>query len=265
MTVAAVTAGWQMQMPGVAIRPASRAAGATSTPVPSTAAEQPRTTHRRLRRLPQQTPDRGASRCGTAGPAVVPGVGEAAVIRRDALREYSRGSLWLLPVVSVVLALLLGALLSRVPVPPGSPLAFQGTADDARALLIGITGTMVTVIALLLGLAAVALQLSSTQFSPGCCATSCTTVTGRSARSSPATPRPRSPSSCLRGRSPSTSPSASASSAATAPRNPPSSRHCCGCSRRYSPPAPPNRPLVDDRDTGRTPRHRGRTRGGRTR
>ena len=93
-------------------------------------------------------------------------MGEAAVIRRDAWREYSRGSLWLLPMVSVVLALLLGTVLSRVPVPPGSPLAFQGTADDARALLIGITGTMVTVIALLLGLAVVALQLSSTQFSP---------------------------------------------------------------------------------------------------
>ena len=88
------------------------------------------------------------------------------MIRRDAWREYSRGSLWLLPMVSVVLALLLGTVLSRVPVPPGSPLAFQGTADDARALLIGITATMVTVIALLLGLAVVALQLSSTQFSP---------------------------------------------------------------------------------------------------
>jgi uncharacterized membrane protein len=57
-------------------------------------------------------------------------------------------------------------LLSRINLSPGSPLAFQGTADDARALLIGITGTMVTVIALLLGLAVVALQLSSTQFSP---------------------------------------------------------------------------------------------------
>src|SRR5262249_15422828 len=48
----------------------------------------------------------------------------------------------------------------------GSRLAFQGTADDARTLLIGIAGTMVTVIALLLGLTVVALQLSSTQFSP---------------------------------------------------------------------------------------------------
>ena len=88
------------------------------------------------------------------------------MIRGDAVREYIRGSLWVLPTASTILALLLGLLLSQVNVRPGSPLAFQGTADDARALLIGISSTMVTVIALLLGLAVVALQLSSTQFSP---------------------------------------------------------------------------------------------------
>jgi hypothetical protein len=80
------------------------------------------------------------------------------MIRRDAWREYSRGSLWVLPLGAVVLALVLGALLSRVRVPSGSLLAFQGTADDARSLLISISGTMVTVIALLLGLAVVALM-----------------------------------------------------------------------------------------------------------
>jgi uncharacterized membrane protein len=88
------------------------------------------------------------------------------MIRRDAWREYSRGSLWLLPVVAVVASVALGAVLSRIDVTPDSLLAFQGTADDARNLLIGISSTMVTVIALLLGLAVVALQLSSTQFSP---------------------------------------------------------------------------------------------------
>ena len=88
------------------------------------------------------------------------------MIRRDALSEYVRGSLWVLPTLSVAAALAVGSLLSVVNVGPRSPLAFQGTADDARALLIGIAGTMVTVIALLLGLAVVALQLSSTQFSP---------------------------------------------------------------------------------------------------
>lgn len=74
--------------------------------------------------------------------------------------------LWFLPALTAAAALVLGLALSRIQVGPGSPLAFQGTADDARSLLITIAGTMVTVIALLLGLAVVALQLSSTQFSP---------------------------------------------------------------------------------------------------
>jgi uncharacterized membrane protein len=49
---------------------------------------------------------------------------------------------------------------------PVQRLLFQGTADDARTLLIGITGTVITVIALVLGLTLVALQLSSSQYSP---------------------------------------------------------------------------------------------------
>ena len=88
------------------------------------------------------------------------------MIRRDALLEYVRASLWVLPALSVAAALAAGALLSAVDVGVHSPLAFQGTPDDARDLLIGIASTMVTVIALLLGLTVVALQLSSTQFSP---------------------------------------------------------------------------------------------------
>jgi uncharacterized membrane protein len=88
------------------------------------------------------------------------------MIRRDALSEYVRGSLWVLPTLSVLAALAVGSLLSEISIGPHSPLAFQGTPDDARTLLIGIAGTMVTVIALLLGLTVVALQLSSTQYSP---------------------------------------------------------------------------------------------------
>jgi uncharacterized membrane protein len=88
------------------------------------------------------------------------------MIRRDALSEYLRGSLWVLPTLSVLAALVAGSVLSLLDIGPNSLLAFQGTADDARNLLIGITATMVTVIALLLGLTVVALQLSSTQFSP---------------------------------------------------------------------------------------------------
>ena len=71
---------------------------------------------------------------------------------------------------AIVLALAVGSILSTVDVDPSSSpwkhLVFQGTVDDARNLLIGIASTMVTVIALVLGLTVVALQLASTQFSP---------------------------------------------------------------------------------------------------
>lgn len=90
-------------------------------------------------------------------------------MRREAAWEYLRGALWALPSAAVVLALVAGSSLSLVDVGSGSPLdplLFQGTADDARTLLLGISSTMITVIALVLGLTVVALQLASTQFSP---------------------------------------------------------------------------------------------------
>jgi uncharacterized membrane protein len=43
-----------------------------------------------------------------------------------------------------------------------APLAYQGTGGDGRDLLSNVTSTVVTVIALVLGLTVVALQLSST-------------------------------------------------------------------------------------------------------
>jgi uncharacterized membrane protein len=90
-------------------------------------------------------------------------------VRREAAWEYLRGALWALPTLALLLALVAGAGLSLVSVDDDSPfsrLLFQGTADDARTLLIGIASTMITVIALVLGLTVVALQLASTQFSP---------------------------------------------------------------------------------------------------
>ena len=89
--------------------------------------------------------------------------------RSEAWSEYTRGALWVLPVVSIVVAVVLGALLSKVQVGVHSPvhrLLFEGTVDDARTLLVGISGAIITVIALVLGLTLVALQLSSTQYSP---------------------------------------------------------------------------------------------------
>jgi uncharacterized membrane protein len=90
-------------------------------------------------------------------------------VNREVVREYAAGSLWLLPSVSALVALLLGWAVSGFNIGPESKwarFAFQGTADDARALLIAVTSTVVTVMALVLGLTVVALQLSSTQFSP---------------------------------------------------------------------------------------------------
>jgi uncharacterized membrane protein len=90
-------------------------------------------------------------------------------MRRDATVEYLRGALWAMPTVAIGVALVAGSALSSITIDPDSSLAvlvFQGTADDARSLLIGIASTMVTVIALVLGLTVVALQLASTQFSP---------------------------------------------------------------------------------------------------
>lgn len=89
--------------------------------------------------------------------------------RKGAWREYERGALWVLPAASTVVALVLGALLSKVQVGTSAPLhrvLFQGTEDDARTLLIGIVGAVITIIALVLGLTLVALQVSSTQYSP---------------------------------------------------------------------------------------------------
>ena len=80
--------------------------------------------------------------------------------------ESLRGSLWAVPAAATAAALVLGAALAQVDVGADFPLAFQGTADDARDLLVDIANTMITVIALVLGLAVVALQMTSSQYSP---------------------------------------------------------------------------------------------------
>ncbi|MGO4603493.1 DUF2254 domain-containing protein [Terrabacter sp. 2YAF2] len=72
----------------------------------------------------------------------------------------------MLPTIAVVLALGIGLVLSQVDVSSTRWFVFQGTPDDARTLLIAISSTLATVIALVLGLTVVALQLASTQFSP---------------------------------------------------------------------------------------------------
>jgi uncharacterized membrane protein len=89
--------------------------------------------------------------------------------RREEVGEYVRGSLWVLPGIAVLAALVAGSVLSLVPVPRDGllyKLVFQGTPDDARTLLIGTAGTMISVVAVVLGLTVVALQVASSQYSP---------------------------------------------------------------------------------------------------
>ena len=105
------------------------------------------------------------------GPSVRPCEldGDSRGTSRCDLGEHAAGALWVLPTACAAIALVAGYALSHVDIGPSSSwdfLAFQGTADDARSLLVTIAGTVVTVIALVLGLTVVALQLSSTQFSP---------------------------------------------------------------------------------------------------
>jgi uncharacterized membrane protein len=89
--------------------------------------------------------------------------------RGRVLWDYVGGALWVLPTLSVVVFLLAGAALSRIEVDEGSPLsrlAFQGTAEDARSLLIVVSSTMITVTGLVFALTIVALQIASGQYSP---------------------------------------------------------------------------------------------------
>jgi uncharacterized membrane protein len=90
-------------------------------------------------------------------------------VHRKAIWDYLRGALWVLPTTSVLVSLLLGWALSAVEIGPRTglgPLVFQGTAGDARDLLIVVSATMITVTGLVFSLSVVALQIASSQFSP---------------------------------------------------------------------------------------------------
>ena len=86
--------------------------------------------------------------------------------RRRVLWDDLAGALWVLPTISVLVFLAAGALLSRVSISDDSPLAFQGSADDARNVLIVVSTAMITVTGLVFALTIVALQIASGQYSP---------------------------------------------------------------------------------------------------
>lgn len=91
------------------------------------------------------------------------------LVRRRVFWDRLHGALWFLPTVSVVIFLVAGAVVSRVSISNDSPLrwlAFQGTPEDARQLLIVVSSTMITVTGLVFALTIIALQIASGQYSP---------------------------------------------------------------------------------------------------
>jgi uncharacterized membrane protein len=89
--------------------------------------------------------------------------------RRETLLEYLGGALWAVPAVFALLALAVGSLLAMVNLGPASalyPLLFQGSAEDARKVLLTIVAASLSATAIILGLTVVALRTASSQYSP---------------------------------------------------------------------------------------------------
>lgn len=85
--------------------------------------------------------------------------------RRDKLS----GALWVIPVLFMAGAIAVGGLLSLINIGPDSaiaPLLFRGHADEAQKVLLAIVGTLVGVLALVIGLTMIALQVAANRYSP---------------------------------------------------------------------------------------------------
>lgn len=83
--------------------------------------------------------------------------------------ESLRASLWLVPTVGVLAAIVLARLLGAFePLPAWFPegLVFGGTPEGARVVLGELAGATVTVVGLVFSLTVIALQMASSQFSP---------------------------------------------------------------------------------------------------
>ncbi|CAM4228153.1 hypothetical protein MB901379_03598 [Mycobacterium basiliense] len=90
------------------------------------------------------------------------------ISRRKAILDYLQGTVWALPSIGVALGLGSGAVLSMIPVKSGSlvdTLMFQGTAGDARGVLIVVSATMITTTGIVFSLTVLSLQIASSQFS----------------------------------------------------------------------------------------------------
>lgn len=91
------------------------------------------------------------------------------LLRLSAVWERMRGSMWLVPAVSVLVALVAGTVLATSRPFEGTliePLLFGGTAGGARSVLSVVASAMITVTALTFTLTVVALQMASSQYTP---------------------------------------------------------------------------------------------------
>ena len=85
--------------------------------------------------------------------------------RRDKLS----GALWVIPVLFMAGAIAVGGLLSLINIGPDSaiaPLLFRGHADEAQKVLLAVAGTLVGVLAFVIGLTMIALQVAANRYSP---------------------------------------------------------------------------------------------------
>ena len=90
-------------------------------------------------------------------------------LRLEAWRERARESFWVVPLLGVMLAVVVGGTLPRLELRLESMQMFwlfDGGPDAARSVLSSIAGSMITVTSLTFSLTVVTLQLASSQFSP---------------------------------------------------------------------------------------------------
>ncbi|MBD0324301.1 MAG: DUF2254 domain-containing protein, partial [Aldersonia sp.] len=89
-------------------------------------------------------------------------------LRLRGLNEHLRGSLWFLPTVAVVVAVIAAEVMVRIPTLESGALAdlLAADVDGARGMLTAIAGSVITVTGLVFSLMVVSLQLASQQFSP---------------------------------------------------------------------------------------------------
>ncbi len=87
----------------------------------------------------------------------------------DQRREKLGGSLWFLPLITTLVALLLGFVLGQFTGTPDGPLGavvFHGGPEEARRVLLTVATATIGVFAMVVGLTLVALQMASSRYSP---------------------------------------------------------------------------------------------------